>query len=43
MANKSIGPVSERVGNIPEEARKKALETALHQLEKKFGKGAVMK
>lgn len=43
MADKKMGPVSERMGEIPREERQKALETALSQLEKKFGKGAVMK
>lgn len=43
MAEKKMGPVTERTGEIPLEERKKALETALSQLEKKFGKGAIMK
>lgn len=43
MADKKIGPVSERIGDVSEDARKRALETALGQIEKKFGKGAVMK
>lgn len=43
MADKKMGPVSERRGAISTEDRKKALETALSQIEKQFGKGAIMK
>ena len=43
MADKKMGPVSERRQNISAEDRQKALETALGQIEKQFGRGAVMK
>ena len=45
MAEKNkIGPVSERrAANVSAEDRKKALDTALGQIERQFGKGAVMK
>lgn len=43
MADKKMGPVSERRPSISAEDRQKALETALGQIEKQFGRGAVMK
>ncbi|WP_308755143.1 recombinase RecA [uncultured Anaerotruncus sp.] len=43
MADKKMGPVSERRQNFSVEDRQKALETALGQIEKQFGRGAVMK
>lgn len=43
MADKKVGPVSERVVLSTPEARQKALQTALSHIEKQFGKGAVMK
>ena len=43
MAEKKAMPVGERRAEIPSDERKKALETALSQIEKQFGKGAVMK
>ena len=43
MAEKKAVPVSGRRSSVSAEDRKKALETALGQIEKQFGKGAVMK
>ena len=43
MAEKKAMPVSGRRSGVSAEDRKKALETALGQIEKQFGKGAVMK
>lgn len=43
MADKKSGPVTERKTNFTSEDKQKALETALGQIEKQFGKGAVMK
>ncbi len=43
MAEKKSPPVTERRANVTAEDRAKALETALHQIERQFGKGAVMK
>ena len=43
MADKKTLPVSEKKTNISAEDRRKALETALTQIERQFGKGAVMK
>lgn len=43
MADKKSGPVTERKTSFKAEERQKALETALGQIEKQFGKGAVMK
>ena len=44
MAEKKSAPISERrSGGASNEDRQKALETALSQIEKQFGKGAVMK
>ncbi len=43
MADKKAGPVTERKTNFTSEDKQKALETALGQIEKQFGKGAVMK
>ncbi len=43
MAEKKAMPVSGRRSSVSAEDRKKALETALGQIEKQFGKGAVMK
>lgn len=42
MAVKSKAPVVQTMPTTDEE-KKKALQTALEQIEKKFGKGAVMK
>lgn len=41
--DKKLGSVSARKSGVSSEDRKKALETALGQIEKQFGKGAVMK
>ena len=43
MAEKKAAPVTERRSNVSAEEKAKALETALSQIEKQFGKGAVMK
>lgn len=43
MAKKELAPISERKTNFKAEEKQKALETALGQIEKQFGKGAVMK
>ena len=43
MANDKKDRVSTKNGEIGEEEKKKALETALSQIEKRFGKGAVMR
>lgn len=43
MAEKKSMPVAERRANVSAEDRQKALDTALGQIEKQFGKGAVMK
>ena len=43
MAEKKAAPVTERRSNVSVEEKAKALETALSQIEKQFGKGAVMK
>ncbi|MEM1485536.1 recombinase RecA [Oscillospiraceae bacterium PP1C4] len=43
MAEKKAAPVAERKKNVSVEDKQKALETALSQIEKQFGKGAVMK
>jgi len=43
MAEKKEAPVTERRSNVSAEEKAKALETALSQIEKQFGKGAVMK
>ncbi len=43
MANDRKDRVSVKTGGIGEEEKKKALETALSQIEKRFGKGAVMR
>ena len=42
MAEKKAAPVTERRSNVSAEEKAKALETALSQIEKQFGKGAVM-
>ena len=43
MAEKKAAPGTERRSNVSAEEKAKALETALSQIEKQFGKGAVMK
>ena len=43
MSEKKAAPVTERRSNVSAEEKAKALETALSQIEKQFGKGAVMK
>jgi len=43
MAEKKNAPVAARKPNVSAEEKQKALETALSQIEKQFGKGAVMK
>ena len=43
MAEKKTAPVTERRRNVSAAEKAKALETALSQIEKQFGKGAVMK
>ncbi len=43
MPEKKAAPVTERRSNVSAEEKAKALETALSQIEKQFGKGAVMK
>ena len=43
MAEKKTMPVSEKKTNVSPEDKRKALATALSQIEKQFGKGAIMK
>ncbi|WP_195277338.1 recombinase RecA [Anaerotruncus rubiinfantis] len=43
MAEKKSAPIGARKSNVSAEERQKALETALGQIERQFGKGAVMK
>ncbi len=43
MADRKSGPITERKTKFTSEDKQKALETALGQIEKQFGKGAVMK
>ena len=42
MAKENKSPVSKKVEDIKPEDKRKALETALTQIKKQFGEGAVM-
>lgn len=43
MAKEKMGPVSTRAGDASSEEKAKALQTALAQIKKQFGEGAVMR
>ena len=43
MAKENKSPVSKKVEDIKPEDKRKALETALTQIKKQFGEGAVMR